>query len=449
MNILNLFGPQRNLYNTVNDGSGHDIFDGLSINAFSKKGKVTTAEILSQSTCFTCMSLKADIISQLPWNVYYKTPDGNYYKLDEIPREYRISTMARAVARNVQKLLMYPNDHQDGSEFKKNLVLHYEAQGNSYVYKDESRGMMFLIDPDQVKVSADSRGGAIYKLQTSLFGIPEKTLEPRLICHLKDIETNGLVGESRYSKSSDLVRIAISLDRFANYLLDRGIAVDLLYKLPAEMPTKDKLYIEQLKSNIRSQFQAMVESGPDKSSVLILEGGAEVQRLEPTKVTDAELNKLNELVANRIAALSKVPPNMIGGATTFNNTAQNNVQFFKDAIMPIIHVIEQKMTHKMFMQVSRNEPNERQSREIGQFCIKFDYEDHLKGDRTQQISNTTRLVTTGVLTPNEARLELGFNAVDDDEANKLHIKTNNTTDDDPARSPQDTGGGGNPNGRER
>ena len=87
------------------------------------------------------------------------------------------------------------------------------------------------------------------------------------------------------------------------------------------------------------------------------------------------------------------------------------MSFLKETLQPIITKIEQEFSYKLFP----TDPD---------VSLEFDVNVLLKTDQKSQAEIYTKLIQSGCLTVNEARLEMGYSEYPDPEADKLFLQVN-------------------------
>ena len=102
-----------------------------------------------------------------------------------------------------------------------------------------------------------------------------------------------------------------------------------------------------------------------------------------------------------------VPLALLNG-TQISNIESVNIQFLLQCIQPILTLIEEEMNRKLIS------PTERDS-----IYIDFDETELLRTNKQSTATYLQLLVNSGIMTRNEARVQLGLNPVDG--ADKLSV----------------------------
>jgi len=80
---------------------------------------------------------------------------------------------------------------------------------------------------------------------------------------------------------------------------------------------------------------------------------------------------------------------------TFSNIEHQDLAFYKATILPYLMLIESRL-NKALLNVTTQ-------------CFKFDTSNLLRTDMATRVDTYNTLITAGVMSPNEARMELGYN----------------------------------------
>jgi HK97 family phage portal protein len=103
-----------------------------------------------------------------------------------------------------------------------------------------------------------------------------------------------------------------------------------------------------------------------------------------------------------IAAMFKIPPQMVGSLERMsnNNWTGQQLAFVTDTLRPIVIRIEQELKRKLL-----------NGRAGSKLFVTFDVTERLRGDFEAQTKTLALGRQWGILTGNEARIELGYNPV--------------------------------------
>lgn len=330
---------------------------------------------------FACISLIAGTAKQIPWMVT-TGPEGA-----AVPESHPLL-----------RLLRNPNERDSESSFKEAAIAYLLLSGNSYIERNggtETTPPVFLYAhrPDLLRVIKGSIrnmvGGYEYKNGAAPIRFQEwEMLHLRLFNPLDD-----WYGMSPLESLAYTIDCANEAKALYKKLLQRGFP-------PGAVSVKgDQWTDEQLRD-----FKRGVQRSLAASEVLVF-GDAEWQEMG-FKPIDAALFEGRRFDKRDIAAAFRVPPEMIGDTEHKNyaNAREARRGLYTEATIPAL-------THL------RDGLNSWLSPLYNNAYIDFDRDaiDALQEDREVAAKRVSVLWTTSLITRNEGRAELGYDAVPDDE----------------------------------
>ena len=300
-------------------------------------------------------------------------------------------------------LVTKPNPYNDWYSFIERLTTFLMVAGNAYVIKERSRGdsvtALYLLRPDRVTIVAGDYGAESYVYTV---GGKEYGIEARDMCHLALPNPAGdLYGLSPLQVAARTVNLDLNMTDFAKvYFQNAGVPSGLL-KL------KKRLTSQEEASTIRSRWRSQFGGTNNFHRVAILDEDAEYQPMSNTP-KDMELTGLHNLTESRICAVFGVPPILIGAnvglqRSTFSNYREARLAFHSETLEPMVSRILRYFNRNLFDEYTGNE------------SLSVDWA-AMRSVLDDQAATTTRinsLFTGGILTLNEAREQLGFEAVSD------------------------------------
>ena len=240
----------------------------------------------------------------------------------------------------------------------------------------------------------------------------------------------GIAGINTSVSSPDLFELSNGADALCSQVLINSAKVTKVFSTPNRL-TEDqaknlKKNLEESLTNIYSKERTNV------GGVAILSEDSKLENMPMPSIQDTDLREMQDQSMARICGLYGVPKDLLSiGDSKFNDSKVSWNQFNSTVIFPIIKMVEEVLNRQLF----------RNNKEL---FLKFDIENLIKGDLIDQANQLSVLVGKGIITPNEARKQLGKNAIEDEEADKLQFASSSKNEDIVAgSSPQDTGGGGN------
>ena len=351
----------------------------ITPNATSTKSgeSISNEQAIVESTIFTCVNIIAQGIAQLP-----------------------------IISESNKRLFSKPNSYQTRYEFVYAIVHSLLCYGNAYIRIDRGKEtnngrVLVLLNADLVTVEANGFGYPIYKYDDE-----KEPIKYDDIVHIKDINTFGVVGLSRVLLCSERIGCLKASDRQIAENFNNGI--DIKYSINIDKQAITEEQKTKLANKIKELFGRGGEIGTDGKPTGQRRGGAiilpqgKVEQFKGMTVADTDLREIRAMLIREISAIFRVPSYMVGtdGDQKYSNVRQNQTSLYRDTYLPIITSIEQAFENKNIF-------------------IKFDVNELLKGDFESQMRVITQGVQSGVITPNEARTYLGYNVIDDEDADRI------------------------------
>ena len=324
------------------------------------------------------------------------------------PRYYVSAPTSDGGATAIERGLLYdlvtkPNPYHDWYAFIEKLVTFLMVAGNAYVIKERSRGdsvtALYLLRPDRVTIVAGDYGAESYVYTV---GNKEYGIEARDMCHLALPNPAGdLYGLSPLQVAARTVNLDLNMTDFAKvYFQNAGVPSGLL-KLKKRLSSQEEASI--IRSRWRSQFGGV----NNFHRVAILDEDAEYQPMSNSP-KDMSLDGLHNLTESRICAVFGVPPILVGAnvglqRSTFSNYREARLAFHSETLEPMVSRILRYFNRNLFDEYGTNE------------TLTVDWV-AMRGVLDDQVATTTRLTALfagGILTLNETREALGFDAVSD------------------------------------
>jgi HK97 family phage portal protein len=379
-------------------GSSGRSVTGITVNQYTA---------LNSSAVLAATTMLAEDVAKLPWSVFRHADD---------------KSRKEAKDHYLYDLLDEPNDWMNGLEFREMLQTGIILRGNGYaIIKRNNRGMPVALipwSPDRVLEWVAETGQIFYR--PTAHNIHEQAilrdLAPQLVgsqqmvpfedmLHIRGFSLDGLMGMSRISLAREAIALGLSQEQQAARWMGQGAK-------PSGMLTTDqKLTAEgakRLQSDIKENWGGLKNSG----KVIIGEQGLKFQ---PFSMTSADL----EFIASRqfqlqdIARIFRIPPHMIGelSRSTNNNISQMGQEYVNFTLTGYTNRWRAKLSSTFGL------------RKQG-LSVEFDYSDLTTADMTSRINNWRIAIMSMIATPNEARINLGWQPSTDPGADQLHFPQN-------------------------
>ena len=398
------------LFRRKSSGGSTDagFWDDLGTSTRSVTGiTVNQYTALNASAVLAAVTMLAEDVAKLPWSIFRHADD---------------KSRTEAKDHYLYDLLDEPNEWQNGLEFREMLQTGIIMRGNGYaIIKRNNRGMPVALipwNPDRVLEWVATTGQIFYRPMAH--NIHEQALlrdlAPQLVgsqqmvpfedmLHIRGFSLDGLMGMSRIALAREAIALGLSQEQQAARWMGQGAK-------PSGMLTTDQKLTpdgaKRLAADIKESWGGLKNSG----KVIIGEQGLKFQ---PFSMTSADL----EFIASRqfqlqdIARIFRIPPHMIGelSRSTNNNIAQMGQEYVNFTLTGYTNRWRAKMSSTFGL------------RKQG-LSVEFDYRDLTTADMTARMNNWRIAIMSMIATPNEARIDLGWQPSTDPGSDQLHFPAN-------------------------
>ena len=283
----------------------------------------------------------------------------------------------------VDTLLNYePNLFQDINTFKRNLVTDFILDGNIFVYFD---GVHLYHLPSSKMAIHASKDSYVEKYTFS----QDIDYSPKEIIHIKENSFFSIYrGVPRLSPALRTMQLIAAMRKFQDNFFKNGAVPGLVLKSPNTLS-------EKIKERMIQSWGARYKPEAGGRRPLILDGGIEVDQISNVNFKDLDFQSAIAENEKIILKAIGVPPIMLDSGNNAN-IRPNMRLYYLETILPIVRKI-----------------NFGFERFFG-FSIKEDVTDipALQPELRDQSQYYTALVNGGIISPNEAREQLGFDPID-------------------------------------
>mgnify|MGYP001174705210 FL=1 len=295
----------------------------------------------------------------------------------------RLNGIIKGIKRaKVDTLLNFePNLFQDINTFKRNLITDFILDGNIFIYYDGAH--LYHLPSSKMAIEASETN----YVEKYVFNndISYSTNE---IIHIKENSFYSIYrGVPRLSPALRTMQLMASMRKFQDNFFKNGAVPGLVLKSPNTLS-------EKIKERMIQSWGVRYRPEAGGKRPLILDGGIEIDSYSNTNFRDLDFQ--NSIAENEKIILKAlgVPPILLDSGNNAN-IRPNLRLYYLETILPIVRKI-----------------NFGFERFFG-FKIKEDITDipALQPEMRDQSSYYTSLVNGGIITVNEAREQLGFEAV--------------------------------------
>ena len=295
-----------------------------------------------------------------------------------------LNSVVKGIKRSRVDLLLNtePNPFQDISTFRRNLVTDFLLDGNIFIYFD---GVHLYHLPSSKMVIHTSDKSYIEKY-TFNEAIDYK---PSEIVHIKENSFYSIYrGVSRLKPAVRTMSLMQRMRDFQDNFFKNGAVPGLVLKSPNTLS-------EKIKERMLQSWMARYKPDGGGRRPLILDGGIEIDSF--ANVNFKELDFQSAIAENEKIILKAlgIPPIMLDSGNNAN-IRPNMRMYYLETVLPIVR----KMNFAL-------------ERFFG-FELKEDVTDipALQPELRDQSQYYSALVNTGIISPNEARDHLGFDAIE-------------------------------------
>ena len=318
-----------------------------------------------------CVELISSSVANLPISVLFIDKQGNKKQ------------------RNNHRLnVVFQNMLLSRFQFIHNLVKDVITSGNAFAYIHRDNGgnvkQITYMQPTEVQVVYNKQKGELYYQIPS---ISKQKIEPYDMLHLAMNSKDGIVGTSTLSLMNRTLKGAGYAEATAlNLFENNGQSPRGILTVESQLSPKQR---DDIKSNWASNLSS--------NGVCVLQGNMRYQSLSAT-ANDQQLLESRKFHQEQICQFMGVPPELLGMKEPKNIEELTN-QFLTFTLQPIITLIEEEFTRKLFAPSEKN------------FRIDLDENSILRMSKSAQAAFFSSMTERGILSINEARSELGYESI--------------------------------------
>ena len=312
-------------------------------------------------------------------------------------------------AKKVNKLLnIRPNPFEDRVRFFRRALLDFHLDGNAFFYYDGND--LYLLPANDVEVVPDPYtfvnhyNYLVSNQQSSdFFGYNKQTrkseairFEPNEIIHITSENTTSIFrGTSKLKPLLRLIELYYYMINFQRQFFKNNA-------IPGFVLTTDNILSKRVKERLlegwRNSYTTIFDNARHPA---ILDGGLKIDQFSQVKFQELDFENSIERIQQDMAKALGVPYVLLKSGNNANIDA-NQKLFYQHTVLPILNQF------------------------CSAFMLFFNNGVQIKPDkltipalrpdeRTQSIYYST-LVNTGIITPNEARVGLGFPSIDGEDS---------------------------------
>jgi HK97 family phage portal protein len=306
----------------------------------------------------------------------------------EIPTRVGMQHKGLSVAKNIKRskidllLNKEPNPFQDINTFRRNIIIDMILDGNIFIYFDGVH-LYHLPAADMIIHADDATYVKKYTYKERI------DYSPSEIIHVKENSFYSIYrGVPRLSPALRTIQLMMRMRSFQDNFFKNGAVPGLVLKSPNTLS-------EKIKERMLLSWQARYKPDAGGRRPLILDGGIEVDKI--SNVNFKELDFQNAIAENEKIILKAlgVPPILLDSGNNAN-IRPNLRLYYLETVLPIVRKLNFALERYFGFDITEDVTNI----------------PALQPELRDQAQYYTSLVNSGIITPNEARVKLGFQLVE-------------------------------------
>lgn len=265
-----------------------------------------SSKMLRNTAALRCLTLIGNGLGMLPTSLYEAGPEKRVLK--DHP---------------AHKLLRFkPNPYQTPMEFKAQMQLLLETEGNAYarIIRSGSRPIYLIpFEKGRVEPKLGSNFRMQYRCQTENGN--QITLDQEEVLHIRDLSLDGITGLSRQKLSQDVFELADAARKAAANVFKTGVMAGGAIEVPHAL--SDQAY-QRMKQSLEQEY-----SGADNiNKWMIAEEGATAKPFASTAKDGQQIENRNHQI-EEVARLYGVPrPLLMMDDTSWGSGIEQLAIFF-------------------------------------------------------------------------------------------------------------------------
>lgn len=282
----------------------------------------------------------------------------------------------------VEKLLTRePNIFQDINTFKRNLITDYILDGNIFIYFDGAH--LYHLPADNVIIHADKRDYIEKYTYNDIDYFPDEVI------HIKENSFHDIYrGVSRLKPAVRTMQLMANMRKFQDKFFENGAVPGLVLKSPNTLS-------ERIKNRMLESWISRYRPDSGGRSPLILDGGIEIDQV--SNVNFKELDFSTAITDNEKIILKAVgvPPILLDSGNNAN-IRPNMRLYYLETILPIVRKMNFALSRFFGFEIVEDVTNI----------------PALQPELRDQAAYYQALVNSGIISPNEARANLGYESIE-------------------------------------
>jgi len=317
---------------------------------------------------------------------------------DSLPTKHVHSGTGRKKQKTLLNVLNFrPNENEDVNTFRRELIMDILLTGNCYQYWDDDN--LYHLPSEQMEIKTGKQRKVSHYIQTG--GGSEKRFEVQEIIHTRDNNADSVYsGRSRLHSTRDTIVVLRKMLSFQENFFENGAIPGLVIQTP-------NILGDKIKNKMLASWKARYNPQTGGKSPMILDGDLKVNPLSQTKFSELDFEESIKSHELKILKALGVPPILLDSGNNAN--LRPNIQlFYETTVLPLIAILIS--SYERFFAYDM-EPDVAKVRA-------------LRPELSDAAQYFQGLVNTGIMTINEARVELRLDKSTEEHADELRIPQN-------------------------
>ena len=400
MGILNWLGINRPRNAPRAPDVRDDVRDSGTLFVFGKANsgeQVDEKSAMQIATVYACVRLLAESVAQLPLHLYKVTEPGGQEKAMEHPL-YKL-------------LYREPNPEMTSFSYWEAVMTHLLLWGNSYSQiirggKNVVLGLYPLL-PENVEIDRTEKGELYYIYHAYTNEVPGDKNKDIIfrrdeIFHIPGLGFNGLVGFSPVAMMKNALGTNIAVEKYGSAFFKNGAQPSGVLEHPGVLKDPQK---------VRDNWTD-VYGGPNNAhKIALLEEGMTYKPIS-LPPEDSQFLSTREFGVEEICRIFRVPPHMVQDLkrATFSNIEHQAIDYVVHTLDPWLVRIEKAIVKDLLIEEEKD-----------QYFPKINVDGLLRGDYKSRMDGYSVGISTGMMSPNEARRKENMPPLPEEEGGDFHI----------------------------
>lgn len=331
---------------------------------------------------YACVRVIAESVASLPLKLYELTDKGRLEAVD---------------APLWSLLAVAPNSEMSAFTFWETLTGCLTLTGNGYaqIVRDKGKRIAELLPLHPLKTEPyrNPDGVLAYRTTDGESNGKWRIMPADDVLHVPLFSYDGLKGLSPIMQARQSIGLARAAEKFGARFFGNG-------SRPGGVMSTTSQLDEKAQQNTKESWERTV-SGTNQGRTAFLTGDWKYQQIGLSP-EESQFLATRKFQREEIAALFRVPPNMIGDTSRLSNSnhEQSALSFVTDTLRPYLCRIEGEIIRKLLPSSGRNS---------GRYVVSFDVSERTRGDFATTMTGYSTGRQWGWYSANDVRREIGEN----------------------------------------